>query len=52
MTDMLDIYSQVVASGAPNFVGATVPLLTNLHIGQWQLIAVNPQDKEVVEFLQ
>ena len=47
-----DIYYEVIANGAPNFIGARVPLPTNLHICQWNLIAVTPEDKVVVEFLQ
>ena len=47
-----DIYCRVTEKGAPNFRGARVPLTTNLHINQCNIIAATPEDKVVVEFLQ
>ena len=48
---MSHIYTHVFERVVPNFLGAKVPLPTNLHIKQWEDLVVTPEDQQVVEML-
>ena len=51
MQDMLHTYLCVVEQSLPNFLGARVPLPTNLHIQQWEAIVVTPADSQVIQMV-
>ena len=45
---MFGIYQQVVEGGLLNFMGAHIPVPTNLNIGIWSKLAVTPEEELVV----
>ena len=49
---MMTIYTMVAAWGKPNFIGAHVPLLFNLDVGEWNKIACTEVDPGTVAFLK
>ena len=48
---MFSIYKRVVEVGLPNFMGACIPVPTNLKIRAWAKLAVTLEDERVVSFL-
>lgn len=47
-----DLYEEIRAKGLPNFLGAKIPVSSNLHIQKWKEYLNNYHDKEIVEFLE
>ena len=48
---MFAIYNKVVQVGLPNFMGAHVPVPTNLNLRAWGTLAITPEQHRVIEFL-
>ena len=44
---MFNIYERVVKVGLPNFIGAHIPVHTNIIIGAWAKLAITPEDERV-----
>ena len=48
---IFNIYHQrVVEIGLPNFMGANIPVPTNLNIGTWSKLAATLEDELVISF--
>ena len=48
---MFDIDDKVKSAGGPNFMGAKVPVPSNLHLSQWRCIASTVAQHQEVDFL-
>ena len=48
---MICIYERVIEAGLPNFMGASIPVPTNLNLVAWAKLAVIQKDERVVSFL-
>ena len=49
---IMNIYLKVISYGQPYFLGARVPLPTNLNLQQWDRIAITHGDKQVVQCMR